>query len=134
MNKHNDTHQSTPATTAPKVLTPNGNRAFGWYALSLLIISIDQVSKLYFENRLELHESISVFEPFLNWTLAFILGGSVGNLIDRFLYGHVIDFIHVHYANVWHYPVFNLADCGIVIGVALMLIDMLFLENKRHNI
>lgn len=185
MNKHNDTHQPTPATTAPKVLTPNGNRAFGWYALSLLIISIDRMSKLYFENRLELHESISVFEPFLNWTLAYnhgaafsfladqggwqkwffsglavlvslfllwyirvvprqakllsvalalILGGAVGNLIDRLSYGHVIDFIHVHYANVWHYPVFNLADCGIVIGVALMLIDMLFLENKRHNI
>jgi len=67
----------------------------------------------------------------LSLGLAMMLGGAVGNLIDRLLHGHVIDFIHVHYYDVWHYPVFNVADMGICVGVALIVIDMLFLENKR---
>ena len=49
------------------------------------------------------------------------------------LYGHVIDFIHVHYANMWHYPVFNVADMAIMGGMGLVMVDMLFLENKRKN-
>lgn len=65
--------------------------------------------------------------------LALVLGGAIGNLIDRLLHGHVIDFIHVHYADVWHYPIFNIADVGICIGVALIVIDMLFLEKKRQS-
>ena len=67
----------------------------------------------------------------LSLGLALVLGGAVGNLIDRLLHGHVIDFIHVHYADVWHYPIFNIADIGICIGVAMIIIDMLFLEGKR---
>ncbi len=69
----------------------------------------------------------------LSFGLALVLGGAVGNLIDRLLHGHVIDFIHVHYANVWDYPIFNIADMGISIGVALIVIDMLFLEKKRDK-
>ncbi len=69
----------------------------------------------------------------LSLGLALVLGGAVGNLIDRLLHGHVIDFIHVHYADAWHYPIFNIADMGISIGVALIVIDMLFLEKKRQN-
>ena len=68
----------------------------------------------------------------LSFGLALVLGGAVGNLIDRLLHGHVIDFIHVHYADVWHYPIFNIADVGISIGVLLIVIDMLFLEKKRE--
>ena len=68
----------------------------------------------------------------LSFGLALVLGGAVGNLIDRLLHGHVIDFIHVHYANVWDYPIFNVADMGISIGVVLIVIDMLFLEKKRE--
>lgn len=65
--------------------------------------------------------------------LALILGGAIGNnLIDRPLHGHVIDFIHVHYADVWHYPIFNIADIAICIGVAIIIIDMIFLEGKRN--
>ncbi|RXY98178.1 signal peptidase II, partial [Klebsiella pneumoniae] len=67
----------------------------------------------------------------LSFGLALVLGGALGNLIDRLLHGHVIDFIHVHYADVWNYPIFNIADIGICIGVALIVIDMLFLEKKR---
>ena len=68
----------------------------------------------------------------LSLGLALVLGGAVGNLIDRLLHGHVIDFIHIHYADVWHYPIFNIADIGICIGVAMIVIDMLFLEKKRE--
>lgn len=68
----------------------------------------------------------------LSLGLALVLGGAVGNLIDRLLHGHVIDFIHVHYADIWHYPIFNIADIGISIGVLLIVIDMLFLEKKRE--
>lgn len=67
----------------------------------------------------------------LSLAMSMILGGAVGNLIDRVQYGYVIDFLHVHYYDVWHYPVFNIADCGIVLGVMLMIFDMLFLESKR---
>ncbi|WP_227429748.1 signal peptidase II [Psychrobacter sp. I-STPA6b] len=67
----------------------------------------------------------------LNLGLALILGGAVGNLIDRVRLGHVVDFIHVHYADVWHYPIFNIADIAICVGVFFVIIDMLFLENKR---
>lgn len=71
----------------------------------------------------------------LSLGLALVLGGAIGNLIDRLLHGHVIDFIHVHYANVWHYPIFNIADVGIFIGicigVVLIVIDMISLQGKR---
>ncbi|WP_019672266.1 signal peptidase II [Psychrobacter lutiphocae] len=68
----------------------------------------------------------------LNVGLALILGGAIGNLIDRVRIGKVIDFIHVHYADVWHYPIFNVADIAICTGVAIVVVDMLFFENKRN--
>lgn len=64
-----------------------------------------------------------------NWTaaaLALVAGGAVGNLIDRVHYGYVIDFIDVH-AGGWHWPVFNVADSAIVVGV-IMLIAELFIR------
>ncbi len=57
-------------------------------------------------------------------SLALILGGAIGNLIDRSLYGHVIDFLDVHVLG-WHWPTFNIADCGITIGAVLFIIDEL---------
>ncbi len=56
---------------------------------------------------------------------AAILGGAVGNLYDRLIHGHVIDFIQWHYQN--HYwPTFNIADVGITVGVATVILDGLF--------
>jgi len=55
-------------------------------------------------------------------TLSLILGGAIGNLFDRISYAYVIDFIDVYY-QTWHWPVFNIADCAISIGVVMMLID-----------
>ena len=56
--------------------------------------------------------------------LSLILGGAIGNLIDRVLYGHVIDFLDFHYAG-WHWPAFNVADSAIVCGAGLLIADEL---------
>jgi signal peptidase II len=61
--------------------------------------------------------------------LALVLGGAVGNLIDRIAYGHVIDFLDVHVAG-WHWPAFNIADSAICIGAALFIIDELRRVNR----
>ena len=68
------------------------------------------------------------------WLMAgigLLVGGALGNVYDRFTLGYVIDFIHVHY-QTWHFPAFNIADCGITVGAALLVIDSLFLEPKRQ--
>lgn len=62
--------------------------------------------------------------------LALILGGALGNLIDRLLYGYVVDFLDVYYAD-WHWPAFNIADSAITVGAALMVIDSLFGQQRR---
>jgi len=58
------------------------------------------------------------------WALSLVLGGAVGNVIDRLLHGHVIDFIQVHYAG-WFFPAFNVADSAISIGAVLLVLDEL---------
>lgn len=57
--------------------------------------------------------------------LSLILGGAIGNVIDRILFGYVIDFLDVYYQQ-WHWPIFNIADSAISIGVAVLLFDGLF--------
>ncbi|MBJ7379317.1 MAG: lipoprotein signal peptidase [Polynucleobacter sp.] len=56
----------------------------------------------------------------LCWSLALILGGAIGNVIDRLHFGAVLDFIDVHYAG-WHWPAFNLADSAITLGALLII-------------
>lgn len=63
------------------------------------------------------------------WALTLILGGAVGNVIDRIAYGHVIDFLDFHVSG-WHWPAFNVADMAIVAGAALFIIDELRRVNK----
>jgi signal peptidase II len=53
---------------------------------------------------------------------ALVLGGAVGNLIDRTAYGYVIDFLDVYYRD-WHWPAFNVADSAITIGIGMLLLD-----------
>lgn len=62
--------------------------------------------------------------------LALVLGGALGNLFDRMVYGHVIDFILVHWQQRWFFPAFNVADCAITVGAALLALDM-FKSDKR---
>lgn len=68
----------------------------------------------------------------LSLGLALVLGGAIGNLIDRILYGYVIDFILFYY-HEWSYPAFNIADSAITCGVALILFDGVVLERKRTH-
>jgi signal peptidase II len=62
----------------------------------------------------------------LKWGLPFVLGGALGNVLDRVRYGHVIDFIDMHYKERYHWPTFNVADVAICVGVGLMAVDMFF--------
>ncbi|MBN1240569.1 MAG: lipoprotein signal peptidase [Gammaproteobacteria bacterium] len=56
--------------------------------------------------------------------LALVMGGALGNVIDRIRFGHVVDFIHVHYGDAY-FPAFNVADSAITIGAALLILDSL---------
>ena len=58
------------------------------------------------------------------FALALILGGALGNVIDRVIYGHVVDFLDFYLHN-YHWPAFNVADCGITIGAVLLIVDEL---------
>jgi signal peptidase II len=62
--------------------------------------------------------------------LGLVIGGAVGNVIDRLRFGAVADFFDLHVAG-WHWPAFNVADAAIVVGVGMILIDGLF--GRHHN-
>lgn len=86
-----------------------------WFFMALsFIISIALVYWL---------RTVDKNRKYLAWGLALILGGAIGNLIDRSLYGHVIDFIDVYYST-WHWPAFNIADSAISLGAGLLILDM----------
>jgi signal peptidase II len=146
-----------------------------WLWLTALVFVLDQASKFYFENSLDLYQQIVIIPDLFSWTLAYntgaafsflagqsgwqrwlfaliavgvsvalviwlrrlkpretwlaialalVLGGALGNLVDRVLFGHVIDFILVHWQNRWHFPAFNLADSAITVGAFMLIIDM----------
>lgn len=64
--------------------------------------------------------------------LILIIGGAVGNIVDRLRFGAVVDFLDFHLFG-WHWPAFNIADSAITIGIALLLIDSLFFEPKEKK-
>ena len=147
----------------------------GWLWLTVVVIVLDQISKLYFENSLSLYEQIVIIPDYFSWTLAYntgaafsfladaggwqrwffavvalvvsgvllvwmkglkphetwvavalalVLGGALGNLFVRVAYGHVIDFILVHWQSRWYFPAFNLADSAITLGAIMLVLDM----------
>jgi len=69
-------------------------------------------------------------ERLLPLAAALILGGALGNVIDRILYGAVVDFVDVHAAG-WHWPAFNVADSAISVGVVLLVWQQLFHASKE---
>jgi signal peptidase II len=62
--------------------------------------------------------------------LVLVLGGAIGNLVDRLAQGYVVDFVLLYYDR-WSFPAFNVADMGITVGVMLLLFDSFFLESRR---
>ncbi|MBI1276329.1 signal peptidase II [bacterium] len=69
---------------------------------------------------------------FLAVAMGLIIGGAIGNMIDRVRFGAVADFFDMH-VNGYHWPAFNVADSCVCVGVALLLFDSLFLEPKRKQ-
>lgn len=107
------------------VLTYNKGAAFsflasasGWQAHFLTIVGV--VASLFILYLLARHGNQRLF----SLALAMILGGAIGNVIDRIAYGHVIDFLDFH-ARGWHWPAFNVADSSIVGGAMLLVLDEL---------
>jgi signal peptidase II len=72
-----------------------------------------------------------VASPLLGFAIGLIVGGAVGNVIDRIRYGAVVDFLDFH-IGTYHWPAFNLADSAICLGVAAMLFDSLLLRREAH--
>ncbi|KAB0546484.1 lipoprotein signal peptidase [Pseudomonas argentinensis] len=147
----------------------------GWVWLSVVVFVIDQITKFWFDNNLQMYERITVIPQVLDWTLAYntgaafsflagasgwqrwlftliavvvsvvlvvwmkrlkpdetwlavglalVLGGALGNLVDRVIFGHVVDFILVHWQSSWYFPAFNIADSAITVGAVLLALDM----------
>jgi signal peptidase II len=72
-----------------------------------------------------------VESPLLAVAIGLIIGGAIGNVIDRIRFGAVVDFLDFH-AGFWHWPAFNVADSAICVGVAVMLLDGLRLRREAH--
>lgn len=99
--------------------------AGGWQRwLFITLSSIISVVLLYW---LKKHPATDLW---LAIALALVLGGAVGNLADRILFGYVIDFIVVYYES-WYWPAFNVADSAISIGVVMLIIDSFWFDHAE---
>ena len=90
--------------------------AAGWQRWLFTAIGI--AAALFILWMLRSHSGQKLF----SFALACILGGALGNLIDRVAYGYVVDFLQFHYAG-WYFPSFNLADSAITVGAAALILD-----------
>jgi signal peptidase II len=100
------------------------NGAGGLHALLFSLVAAAIVTVLiYWLSRVE--------SPLLAVAIGLIIGGAIGNVVDRIRLGAVVDFLDFH-AGSWHWPAFNVADSAICIGVAVMLLDGLLLRREAH--
>jgi len=151
------------------------------YGIAVIVVILDQITKIWVDNSLKLYEQIPVTswfnitlaynegaafsflddaggwqrwffigisvivsvclivwlfrmtrdEKWLSISIALILGGAIGNnLVDRVIYGHVVDFIQVYY-DKWYFPSFNVADAAITVGTVVLLILTFFEKNDE---
>ena len=89
-----------------------------WVLVTLVLLVCVYLTYILFTEKLRKYESVA---------LLMILSGGIGNLIDRTLSGHVIDFIHFYYLNYSFY-IFNFADTFITIGVMIYILDLLMIK------
>lgn len=89
-----------------------------WVLVTLVLLVCVYLTYILFTEKLRKYESVA---------LLMILSGGIGNLIDRTLWGHVIDFIHFYYLNYSFY-IFNFADTFITIGVMIYILDLLMVK------
>ncbi len=99
--------------------------AGGWQRWFFILLSLSiSVVLVFWLRKLKPQQKLQTV------SIALILGGAIGNLIDRSLYGHVIDFIDVYY-DIHHWPAFNIADSAIFVGALLLIIDSF--KNHEQN-
>lgn len=126
-------HESIPLTPFLNLtLIYNKGAAFGflstasgWQNLFFIAIAIVATAVILY-----LLRRMGTKDRFLAVALMLILGGAIGNLIDRLLYGHVVDFIDVYYGS-WHWPAFNVADSAITIGAVMIALDAAGIGRRR---
>lgn len=94
-----------------------------FYTITIIVIGV----LIFWLRKIDLQK-----ERLLGIAIAFMLGGAVGNFIDRLLYQEVIDFIDVMILG-YDFPIFNIADSALCIGVFLFAIDAFYLERKRKK-
>ena len=91
----------------------------GWqrWLFALIALSVSAVLVVWMKR-------LKSDETWLAIALALVLGGAIGNLFDRIVLGHVVDFILVHWQNRWYFPAFNIADSAISVGAVMLALDM----------
>ncbi len=116
------------------VLVHNTGAAFGflssaggWQNVFFIIVAL--AASIFI---LWMYRRLSAQDKLLATGLMLVLGGALGNLIDRLIHGYVIDFIDVYYGT-WHWPAFNVADSAITIGAVLLVIDALRPGLRHRN-
>lgn len=100
-----------------------GNLAVYLFSVVAIVISIILIVWLH---------RLPRTRPWMACALALILGGAIGNVIDRIIHGCVIDFLLFH-VDGWAWPAFNLADSAITIGAIMLLIDVIFFKNNSES-
>jgi len=107
------------------------SEAGGWQRIFFVALSTIISIFLVFWLRQITRDDKQKDNQLLQIAIAFILGGAVGNLIDRAMTGEVVDFIQVYYST-YYFPAFNIADSAITLGAGLLILDMIF-EGKRNS-
>ena len=92
--------------------------AGGWQRWFFVALALAAVGFIVYMLKRHGHQTVFAL------ALTFILGGAVGNVIDRLIHGYVVDFLQVHYGG-WFFPAFNLADSSITLGAILLICDEL---------
>lgn len=94
--------------------------AGGWQRWFFTAVSV-VVSSIFFVWMLR----TPLTETIMRYSLALIIAGAIGNLVDRVRFGYVVDFISVHWQQAYFFPAFNIADSAITVGAILMIIDIM---------
>ena len=129
----NNSHK-LPVSVIDKFFTitfvKNPGVAFGWFPdwkLPPILMALAMILIItYYSLKLPEEERIT------RWALALLVGGAVGNLYDRITYGFVIDFFLFHFGS-FDFPVFNIADVIIDLGVFMLFVDIFFLSEDDNN-
>lgn len=119
----NLTHQKNPGAAWSFLANAGGWQRWFFVVLSSIVSAVIVVWLWRIRN-----DSLTA----LSAGLALVLGGAVGNLIDRIVLGHVTDFIQVWFGN-WAFPSFNVADAGISVGAVLLIVDAIFFSGREER-